>query len=112
MFSFATLISQDDLAAIKLITNRIEKRYMTGSGRVINIDPGYMVPARFVLASGKDFAHKIHIGSGIYADLTLLYKKGDGFTFLPWTYPDYTRKNVLAFLTLVRKKYMSDIKNR
>ena len=81
---------------------------MKNGCRRINIDPGYLVPERFVLASAKNFTHRISIGKGIYADLTLVYTRG-GFQTLAWTYPDYAEKNMLTFLDRVRNKYLKDI---
>jgi len=110
MFAFKTLIRQSELSQIKLLTNNIERKYLKDGRRVVNIDPGYMIQARFVLASGKNFAHRIYIGKGIYADLTLIYAKGK-FNKLPWTYPDYAADNVLSFLAQVRKKYVFDLRS-
>jgi hypothetical protein len=104
---FKTLIQQDALAAIKCRTNEIERRFSENGKRRINIDPGYMLLERFVLATGKNFTHRIYIGQGIYADLTLIYQKGD-FKTLPWTYPDYATSEMRSFLTLVRQKYAVD----
>ena len=116
MFSFRKLIDQDALAEIKTATNAIEEQYSanqysTNNKRRVNIDPGYMLHSRFVLATGKNYAHRIYIGKRIYADLTLIYTKG-GFTKLPWTYPDYIAEDMLAYLMMVRKKYISDHKNQ
>ena len=72
------------------------------------MDPGYMLPERFVLASGKNFSHRIYIGLGIYADLTLIYQKGS-FHKLPWTYPDYAAEAMLKFLDQVRRKYVLEM---
>ena len=72
---FKNLIDQSRLAEIKLATNRIEKRWENDEKRSLNIDPGYLLLSRFILATGKDYAHRIYIGQGIYADLTLMYKK-------------------------------------
>lgn len=108
---FKTLVEQTELAAIKQMTNAIEQTYQRQGQRRVNIDPGYLLPERFVLASGKNFTHRIYIGQGIYADLTLIYQKG-AFRTLPWTYPDYAGKHLIDFLTLVRKKYMLDLKQR
>jgi len=110
MLTFKKLIKQSSLADIKNLTNEIESNYSREEKRLVNIDPGYMLKERFVLATGKNFAHRIYIGKKIYADLTLIYTKGD-FKKLPWTYPDYTDKNVLSFLIQVRKKYVADLKN-
>ena len=106
---FKTLVEQTELAAIKRMTNALEQTYKRQGQRRINIDPGYLLPERFVLATGKNFTHRIYIGQGIYADLTLIYQKG-AFRTLPWTYPDYADKQLIDFLTLVRKKYMLDLK--
>ena len=106
---FNTLMEQTQLAAIKQMTNAVEQKYQRQGQRRVNIDPGYLLPERFVLATGKNFTHRIYIGQGIYADLTLIYQKG-AFRTLPWTYPDYADKHLIAFLTLVRNKYMLDLK--
>lgn len=109
LFAFRSLISQNDLSAIKLATNQIEQQYCPEGRRRFNIDPGYMLHERFVLASGKNFSHRIYVGAGIYADLTLIYHNGS-FQKLPWTYPDYSDDGILGFLEQVRKKYTLDIK--
>ena len=57
----------------------------------------------------RRFTHRIYIGQGIYADLTLIYQRG-AFEKLPWTYPDYADEPVLAFLEKVRIKYALDVK--
>ena len=111
MLAFKPLIRQTELASIKRLTNEVENRYLCGEDRRVNIDPGYLLPERFVLASGKNFTHRIYIGKGIYADLTLIYQKG-AFRQLPWTYPDYADKRMSAFLTLVRKRYMLESKTK
>ena len=108
--SFQSLVAQQDLAGIKMNTLRIEQSFSQTGQRRVNIDPGYMLRERFVLASGKNFNHRICIGDGIYADLTLIYHKGN-FQRLPWTYPDYADDDMLAFLEQVRNKYIWDINN-
>lgn len=108
LVAFKQLIHQDSLADIKLFTNNLENEHSIDGKRVVNIDPGYLLHERFVLATGKNFSHRIHIGKGIYADLTLIYTKG-GFEPLPWTYPDYASENIMTFLKQVRKKYMVDL---
>lgn len=106
---FKPLVDQTRLAAIKRMTNDLEAAYQRQDRRRVNIDPGYLLPERFVLATGKNFTHRIYIGDGIYADLTLLYQKGR-FRTLPWTYPDYADGRMIDFLTLVRNKYMVELK--
>lgn len=109
IFSFQTPISQDSLSDIKHVTNSIEQRYTANGCRRVNLDPGYLLLERFVLATGKNFAHRIYIGRNIYADLTLIYHD-KAFRPLPWTYPDYTDPDIITFLHRVRDKYVYDKK--
>ncbi len=110
MMAFKTLVPQDRLSFIKAETNRMELESASNGNRRINIDPGYLVSERFVLATGKNASHRICIGGNIYADLTLIYQN-KGFQSLPWTYPDYTRKDILEFLFRARCKYLWDLKH-
>ncbi|MGD2030055.1 MAG: DUF4416 family protein [Desulfobacterales bacterium] len=109
MLAFETLIKQSALSEIKRITNDLELEYLKHSKRRVNLDPGYLLRERFVLATGKNYSHRIYIGQGIYADLTLIYTKGR-FIKLPWTYPDYAQQNMLNYLERVRNKYVIDLK--
>jgi hypothetical protein len=108
LLTFETLIEQQELAAIKLTTNKLERAYARDLRRRVNIDPGYLLYERFVLASGKNFSHRIYIGQHIYADLTLIFRKG-AFETLPWTYPDYADQPIRSFLERARKKYAVDL---
>ena len=109
--AFKPLIAQESLADIKIATIEIETAFSAGYRRQVNLDPGYLLLERFVLATGKNFSHRIYLKEGIYADLTLIYSKG-AFQLLPWTYPDYQSKEVQLFLTKVRKKYEWDLKKQ
>ena len=91
------------------MTNALETEFSVDQKRRVNIDPGYLVLERFVLATGKNFAHRIYLGRSIYADLTLVYRRG-GFQTLPWTYPDYAAETMLKFLDQVRQKYVLEMK--
>ena len=108
LLTFKKLIDQGKLPEIKLTTNRLEHSFSRNGKRRVNIDPGYLLYERFVLASGKNFSHRIYIGRGIYADLTLIYQRGN-FEKLPWTYPDYADEPMAAFLRQVRRKYAVDV---
>ncbi len=74
--SFSNLQSPEDLAAIKLKSQRIEDNYrIVGSGRRrVNLDPGYLDAFKVVLASTKNAGQRIYLGSGIYGEATLLYR--------------------------------------
>ncbi|KPJ77173.1 MAG: GTP-binding protein [Deltaproteobacteria bacterium SG8_13] len=108
MVVFKELIEQQSLAEIKHFTNRVERRFADGGRRRVNIDPGYLLPERFVLATGKNYSHRIFIGQGIYADLTLIYRSG-GFHPLEWTYPDYREDRMRNYLCAARRKYLDDL---
>ena len=103
-FAFENLIKQNGLNLIKLSTNDIEDIFSLNSKRQINLDPGYLNLSKVVLASCKDFSHRIYIGKKIFAELTLSYVKGK-YTFLPWTYPDYKSDEYLEFFYSMRKIY-------
>jgi len=109
MFSFKSLREQSEFPEIKIQTNAVETKYSKNGKRTVNIDPGYLLQSRFVLVTGKDFAHRIYVGSGIYADLTLIYRQ-KSFQKLPWTYPDYATENMCFYLKQVRNKYLMDLK--
>ena len=108
--SFRRLIPAQGLNRIKIITNAIEKKSSLNKLRCVNIDPGYIELPRFVLASTKDYAHRIYLGKGIFAEITLLYQ---GNTFKPWewTYPDYRSGEYIAVLNTIRQHYAQQIKN-
>ncbi|MFA4992849.1 MAG: DUF4416 family protein [Candidatus Omnitrophota bacterium] len=104
--SFARLISIQDLYRIKLYTNRLETKFLYSGMRQVNIDPGYVDLAKLVLASTKDYAHRIYLRKGIFAEITLSYRNN---SFIPndWTYPDYRSQEYIDLFNKVRKLYAS-----
>lgn len=107
--SFKKLIGAQDLAKIKLITNAFERKITYQRKRLINIDPGYLNLSKFVLATTKDFSHRIYLKRGILAEITLIYKN-HGFKPLEWTYPDYRTPEYLSILDKIRENYAKQIK--
>ena len=101
--AFVNLVAPESLPDIKLRTNEIETNLLRDGKRQVNIDPGLLSAERFVLATGKNFTHRVYLRDGIYADLTLVYQKG-AFRPLPWTYPDYREPEFLHYLSVLRKK--------
>lgn len=89
------------LAEAKLAAGRIEQRLAIEGRRRVNIDPGVLSLHSLVLATTKDFAHRVYLRDGIYAELTLLYRSGR-FEPLEWTYPDYRTPECLEFLARAR----------
>ncbi len=109
LLAFESMIEQTALVDIKLLTNEMEKKWSIDKKRRVNLDPGYLLAERFVLATGKNFSHRIYLGQGIYADLTLIFQKG-AFCALPWTYPGYRQPDMHLFLRRARSKYRHDLK--
>ena len=111
MVSFEPLVMPDQLVSVKLWTNAQELQILNEQGgRRLNIDPGYLAASKFILATGKDYSHRIYLGEGIYGDLTLVFQKG-AFSHLPWTYPDYASEPLLGIINLLRKRYLWQLKN-
>jgi len=102
--SVLTPVAPDHLAELKVRANALEARFAHAGRRKVNLDPGLLCLSRFVLASTKPGAHRIPLDRGIYAELTLVYERGD-FRPLPWTYPDYRSAGYLAVLREIRELY-------
>lgn len=86
---FKNLIDQDQLASIKLKTFEIENNLSIDGKRTVNIDPGYLTLAKLVLATTKDYSHRLYLGQGVYAEVTLIYNKEGRFAPLSNTYRDF-----------------------
>lgn len=104
-FSFRKAISPERIVKIKLFTNRLEQYFAQESSRSINLDPGYLSAAKVVLASCKNYYHRIYLGSGVYAELAMYFQHGE-FCFFPWTYPDYKSPEYLDAFLAIRKLYL------
>lgn len=102
--SFTELTPIQDLYRIKLYTNRLETKFLTGKTRQVNIDPGYLNLAKLVLATTKDYAHRIFLRKGIFAEITLSFR-GNSFSANEWTYPDYRSKEYIDIFNQIRKLY-------
>ena len=108
--AFEHLIDPGGLARIKMVTNGIENEFCgPGGQRRVNLDPGALSLERFLLATGKNFLHRVYLAHGVYADLTLLYEQGE-FRPLPWTYPDYTEKELGSDLMVIREKLKTQLR--
>ncbi len=104
--AFERLIEETDLADWKVLANGLEVRFRDEhdfpEARPLNLDPGYLSDAKLVLATTKDRDHRICIGQGIYAEVTLHF---EGRQWVParWTYPDYRREDYHAFFSECRE---------
>ncbi|HNX27005.1 MAG TPA: DUF4416 family protein [Phycisphaerae bacterium] len=108
--AFERLIDPSGLADIKRATNDIEKKLAVGADvpRPVNLDPGYVALSRLVLASMKDFSHRIYLGGGVYGEITLMYR--GGWKTLEWTFPDFASGRYFDFLTRSRNRLSAAIR--
>ncbi len=113
--SIERLIDPGKLAKIKLKTNRLEQKLAEKLAldfpRPVNLDPGIIEPSKLILASTKNHSHRIYIGRKIYAEVTLIYDKGDWQPF-EYTYPDYRQKCYHSFFAKVRVRLLEQLKSK
>ena len=108
--AFKKLYNPEEFIKIKLACIKLEKRFAINNKRIINIDPGYLNEAKLVLTTTKDFAHRIYLGKGVFAEVTLTFCKGK-FRDLSTTFPDYRTKEYKDILLKIRSIYQKDIKS-
>jgi len=111
VLSFRRLIAPDALPSVNLETNRIEQKYTDHGKRKINIDPGYVSAHQLILATTKAYTHRPYLREGIYADVTLIFRKGS-FCDLEWTYPDYRQPEMVEMFNGIRRFYLSQLHER
>jgi len=112
--SLARLIDPGELADLKHRTNALERELAESLAvpvpRPVNLDPGIIEPSKLILATTKNYSHRIYIGKKMYAEVTLVFDKG-GWRPLPYTYPDYRQPQYLDFFTKVRDRLLEQLKN-
>jgi hypothetical protein len=106
--AFLNLINPDELPLIKINTNELEEKYYIDKKRQVNIDPGYISQAKLILATTKNYSHRIYLGQGIFGDVHMQFSN-KSYQSQPWTYPDYKDKNNVIFFNSVRKKYLEQL---
>jgi len=107
--SFGDLVRPDRIVEAKLSTNELEAKYSRGEKRRVNIDPGYVSLERLVLATGKNYTHRIYLARGVFADLTLLFQRGT-FRPLEWTFPDYASPEMIEIFNRIRARYKAQLR--
>jgi hypothetical protein len=107
--SWPGLKSPESLVSVKLAALEWESRHAPGGRRRANLDPGYVSSGGLVLSTGKFREHRLPLGRGVWGELTLSYRQGR-FHPLFWTYPDYQRPEVQAWLTMMRQALLAALK--
>jgi len=111
--SIEKLIDPGNLARIKHDTNSLEQQLADSlklpHPRPVNLDPGFIEPSKLVLASTKNFSHRIYIGNKMFAEVTLMYEKGNWRHF-DYTFPDYKQSCYHNFFTKIRNRLLEQLK--
>lgn len=101
---FDRLIDASCLPEIKVMTEDIEHRSLLNGKRQINLDPGYLTEAKVILASTKNYSHRIYLGRGIYAEQEYIFSKGS-YRPLSHTYTDYRKTEYLKVFSQARELF-------
>ncbi len=107
--TFSRLIDAATLRETKLSTNALEQEFIAAGKRQINLDPGYLDLSKLVLATTKNHQHRIYLGHGIFAEVTLRFTR-KSFRPWDWTYPDYRTDHYIEFFNQVRQTYLEQLR--
>lgn len=119
LLAFERLFDPAELASSKHLSNQWEIDFSSTHSyeveRPLNIDPGYLTEAKLVLATTKDRDHRLYIGEGMYAEVTLFFQQNK-WQCRPWTYPDYQTPEYHAYFDqcrdYLRNRYQHDPSTR
>ena len=113
--SIEPLIDPGKLAKIKHQTNKLEQKLAVKLGldlpRPVNLDPGVIEASKLILATTKNYSHRIYIGEKMYAEVTLVFDRGS-WCPLPYTYPDYKQQCYFDFFDKVRTRLLEQLKSK
>ena len=112
-FAFERLIEADRLPGIKHWTNSLEAEFAAAGAdvrRPVNLDPGYIEHSKVILASTKNFYHRMYLGRGIFGEVTMHFRNNN-WEFFPWTYPDYQSDEYRKFFSDLRRLYRLQLRS-
>ncbi|HQG30629.1 MAG TPA: DUF4416 family protein [Deltaproteobacteria bacterium] len=109
LLAFDILAQRDCLPEAKTRSNEIEDMLKAGGKRTVNLDPGILSMENICLATTKPYSHRIYLRKGIWAEITLIYKK-DSYQALPWTYPDYASPELISIFNELRNLYKEKLR--
>lgn len=103
--SYQDLQWPEDIWRWKLVTNELEAEFAREDGtRRANLDPGYTDGVKVILASTKNYANRIYIKEGIYADFTLAFNyEKQSYEGHYYTFPEYKSPYALKAFNDIRK---------
>ncbi len=107
-YSFERQVDRDRLPEAKALCYKIERQFGDlvddFTFRTVNIDPGIMTAENLVMASHREYNHRVYLRDGVFAELTLVYARGR-FVRLPWTPPDFCEGEAIEFFLRVRESF-------
>jgi hypothetical protein len=106
---FEPLSEREKIVVLKHFSYSIEKQLSQDGKRSVNIDPGYLTLENIVLSTFKNYSHRIYLGEGVFAEITLMYRERS-YEPLPWTYPDYRSDEIIKIFNREREEYKRRIK--
>ena len=109
--AFERLRKPSDFIKIKLFCLKLENKFAVDNKRIVNIDPGYIHEAKLVLTTTKDFAHRIYLDKGVFAEVTLSFEKGQ-YRDYPTTFPDYRTDQYKDIFLEIRDIYSHQLKKK
>jgi len=105
-YVFERSFDPSNIVDVKLETNRWESECAEegkySETRPLNLDPGYLTLSKLVLASTKDFAHRIYLDRGVYAEITLYYRQ-HRWQSHQYTFDDYRSDEYHRFFSGCRE---------
>ncbi len=108
-FLTTTSFARDSLLKVKLQSMEWERKWSENNLRRVNVDIGFLALENFILATTKNYSHRVYLGENIFADLTYYFHQGS-FQSLPWTYPDFLDPQKKDFLEWGRSFLLQSIK--
>ncbi len=108
LLSFERLLARESLPDIKNMCHKLEPQFADQirdyAFRTVNIDPGILTPDNLIMASHREYNHRIYLRDGVFAEMQLIFSKGR-FHRLPWTNPDFCEGEAIEFLERVRNSF-------
>jgi hypothetical protein len=98
---FSELEHAENFHTYKIKTNEIEKDISGDTKRVVNLDPGYLTEAKFVMFSMKNNYHRVYINNGVYAEVQLNFRN-NSYKGNPWSHKDYADPGFIDFANKTR----------
>ncbi len=104
-FSFERMVARCSLIDVKAACDKIEPQFADEVDgfmfRTVNLNPGIMSEENLIMAGHRELNHCVYIGQGTYAEIALIYTRGQ-FVRLPWTNPDFYSDQAIDLFNRVR----------